>query len=78
MLKHLLSIDFKNRVDLLSLINLEQFALTENEENAQCTVANLLKLIKIMMYKIGIQDEKHTLSLSSLKTEIELKIKETA
>ena len=52
-LHYLLTCDFKKQVDILELMNLEGFEITEEEEDFNCGITHCLKLIKIVMYQIG-------------------------
>lgn len=56
-LTYLLSIDFKKHVDLLELVNLDGFEVTDEEEDFNCTTSHCLKLIKILLYQMGMQEK---------------------
>ena len=57
-LKYLLGLDFKKHIDILNLINLEGFELTEEEEESNPSTFQLLKVLKIILYQLGIYEER--------------------
>jgi len=57
-LKYLLSIDFKNYIDLLNLVDLKGFDLTSKEEDANLTSFQIMKVLKIILYQLGIYEER--------------------
>ena len=57
-LKFLLGLDFKKHVDILRLVNLSGFDLTEEEEESNCTTSQILKVLKIILYQLGIYEER--------------------
>jgi hypothetical protein len=56
-LTYLLNIDFSKHVDLLELVNLDGFEVTDEEEDFNCTTSHCLKLVKIMLYQMGMQEK---------------------
>lgn len=67
-LDHLLSIDFSKHIDIIGLCRLKNFDLTEEEEETQVDYMDMLKIIKILMYRIGINEERNNLHLKDLDT----------
>ena len=57
-LTYLIGVDFKKHVDVLNLINMPNFDLSEEEEDANCSISQLLKVIKVILYQLGILEEK--------------------
>lgn len=57
-LTYLMGLDFKKHIDVLNLVNMPNFELTEDEQDANCTNHQLLKVIKIILYQMGITEEK--------------------
>jgi hypothetical protein len=54
----LLGVDFKKHVDILRLVNLQGFDLTEEETESNCTSEQILKVLKIILYQLGIYEER--------------------
>jgi len=52
-----LGIDFKKHVDLLELVNVDGFEVTDEEEDFNCTTSHCLKLFKILFYQLGMQEK---------------------
>ena len=54
----MLGVDFKKHVDILRLVNLQGFDLTEEETESNCTPEQILNMLKIMLYQFGIYEER--------------------
>ena len=52
------SIDFKDQVDLVKLLENPNLVLTDSESEVKCTMNHLLKILKVIMYKIKIKGER--------------------
>jgi len=65
-LTYLLSKDFKKHIDLVELVNYKGFQLTDKEEAMPCNIYQALKVLKILMYKIGISEETNQVHRSLL------------
>jgi hypothetical protein len=53
-----LSIDFKDYIDLQNLVDLKGFDLTSKEEDANLTSFQIMKVLKIILYQLGIYEER--------------------
>jgi len=62
--EYLLSSNWDNQIDLVSLASLS-FELTEEEDDAYVTKnkTTILRLIKVLIYYIGLIDKKYTYTL---------------
>ena len=75
-LNYLLGLDFSKHINLMELIKYENFELTKEEDNSMVQNEEILKVIKMLMYRIGIQDERHNMELKELKARSDIKLNE--
>jgi hypothetical protein len=58
LLNYLLKIDFSKHIDLMEMAKFRDYQLTEDDECIDLNQGQLNKVLKMIMYRIGIQDEK--------------------